>query len=159
MTESAPTELVVELPVSITDKVDETTRKLEEQKRLIERRRHPRLSVGLTAHCQIDGIVSQEALGDLSVGGLYLRTSAAVRQGARVRIVLGLPYIGGQRVCSLAGRVAWVNRGEMGEVRGAGVEFDQETESADYELLRGFLELWGSPRSNPPAASAAMGAR
>lgn len=109
------------------------------------KRRYPRLPLGLTAHCQIDGVVSQEALGNLSVGGLYLRVSREVRVGARVRIVLGLPYIGGQRVCSLAGRVVWVDRMPDGAVRGAGVEFDQETDPADQELLRGFLALWGPP--------------
>src|SRR3954470_14137757 len=75
-----------------------------------ERRHHGRLPLGLWAHCQIDGVVSQEALGDLSIGGLYLRSPANIKEGARVRIVLGLPYIGGQRVCSLSGRVAWIDR-------------------------------------------------
>jgi len=106
-----------------------------------ERRRHHRLEVGLWAHCQIDGVVSQEALGDLSATGLFLCTGAALPIGARVRVVLGLPYIGGQRVCSLAGRVVWLER-EGDHVEGAGVEFDQETDSADAELLRGFLALW-----------------
>lgn len=108
-------------------------------------RAHPRLPLGLPAHCWIDGIVSQESLGDLSAGGLYLRTRSRVRPGARVRVVLGLPYIGGQRVCSLSGRIVWVDR-RGDEVRGAGVQFDHETDSADQELLRGFLALWGPSR-------------
>lgn len=111
-----------------------------------ERREHPRLPLGLWAHCQIDGMVSQEALGDLSVGGLYLRTTNPVQLGARVRVVLGLPYIGGQRVCSLSGQVVWVDRGEA-RVKGIGVKFDHETGSADAELLRGFLSLWGQPKA------------
>src|SRR3954470_16755245 len=91
-----------------------------------ERRHHGRLPLGLWAQCQIDGVVTQEALGDLSAGGLYLRTTAPLRMGARVRIVLGLPYVSGQRVCSLAGHIVWVDRdGET--VLGAGVSFDQET--------------------------------
>src|SRR3954469_5009524 len=95
-----------------------------------ERRQHGRLPLGLWAHCQIDGVVSQEALGDLSVGGLYLRTAAEVKEGARVSIILGLPYIGGQRVCSLSGRVTWVDRNGAAVV-GAGVSFDHETDGAD----------------------------
>ena len=114
------------------------------------RRQTPRLELGLWAHCQIDGVVSQEALDDLSASGLYLRTSTAMKVGARVRVVLGLPYIGGQRVCSLAGRVVWVDRtGE--KIEGAGVKFDHETDGADAELLRGFLALWSTP-AEPTAA-------
>lgn len=110
-----------------------------------ELRRMPRLPLGLSAHCQIDGIVAQHALGDLSTGGLYLRTSTPLRLGARARIVLGLPYIGGQRVCTLSATVLRLDRegGEDGPVRGAGLGFD-ETDGPDHELLVGFLLLWGS---------------
>jgi hypothetical protein len=107
------------------------------------KRRHPRLPLGLAAHCQLDGVVSQEALGDLSASGLYLRTTSELRTGTRIRIVLGLPYIGGQRVCTLSGQIVWVDRGSEGAVRGAGVEFD-ESDSNDLDLLRGFLALWGA---------------
>lgn len=138
------------LPMTVSS--EEPSDLVEREPGKVERRQHGRLPLGLWAHCQIDGVVSQEALGDLSVGGLYLRTAAAVKEGARIRIVLGLPYIGGQRVCSLSGRVTWVDR-KGDQVLGAGVSFDQETDSADAELLRGFLALWGSssgPPSNPP---------
>jgi len=111
--------------------------------------RDPRLAVGLSAHCQIEGIVSQEALGDLSEGGLYLRTSSQVRESSRIRVVLGLPYIGGQRVCSLSGRIVRVDRDAQGRVQGAAVQFDHETDGADHELLRGFLALWGTARPVP----------
>ena len=131
---------VLELAVKVADGVDGG------QKGGIERRRDPRMPLGLWAHCQIDGAVSEQALGDLSVSGLYLRMSTAPRMGARVRIVLGLPYISGQRVCSLAGEIVWIDR-KGDEVRGAGVQFDHETDSADNELLRGFLSLWGVPVS------------
>jgi hypothetical protein len=118
------------------------------------RRRHDRLEVGLSAHCQIDGVVSQEALGDLSMGGLYLRTSTNVRIGARVRVVLGLPYFGSQRVCSLNGTIVWIDRNREGAALGAGVEFDHETSETDQQLLAGFLTLWGTPgpRFNPGGA-------
>lgn len=138
---NAPGELVVELSV-------ELAAQSAPEPAGADRRQFERLELGLSAHCQIDGIVSQEALGDLSTGGLYLRTSAQLRVGARVRVVLGLPYIGGQRVCSLAGGIVWIDRGPDGGVRGAGVEFDHETDTADRELLDGFLSLWGTPR--PP---------
>ncbi len=121
----------------------------------IERRQSLRLPLGLWAHCQIEGVVSQQALGDLSAGGLYLHTTTPTRIGARVRIVLGLPYIGGQRVCSLSGKVIWVDE-ENGQTAGAGIAFDHETDEADAELLRGFLALWGTPAEEPvPSGHAA----
>lgn len=114
-----------------------------------ERRVHRRLSVGLQAHCQIDGLVSHEVLGNLSEGGLFLRTSAQVQEGSRVRIVIGLPYIGGQRVCSLSGCIVWVARDAAGRVSGAGVAIDAaDTDDADEALLKGFLDLW---REEPSA--------
>lgn len=143
-------DLVVEAPLLPLTRGDELTG--------AERRENPRLPLGLWAHCQIEGMVSQEALGDLSVGGLYLRTSNPAGMGARVRIVLGLPYIGGQRVCSLSGHVVWVDK-DGANVRGLGVKFDHETDGADMHLLRGFLALWGMPRTtatspgDPAAAS------
>ena len=136
--------LHVELPVSVDRRPAEGA----------DRRRHPCLQLGLSAHCQIDGVVSQEALGDLSVGGLYLNTTVQARIGARVRVVLGLPHIGGQRVCSLSGTVVWVDRGADGQVRGAGVEFDHETDRQDHEVLRGFLALWGTPAPRVSPAGA-----
>lgn len=132
---------VLELSVSITG----STPKVRPG---IERRRDPRMPLGLWAHCQIDGVVSQRALGDLSVSGLYLRMNVAPRMGARIRIVLGLPYISGQRVCSLSGRIVWVHV-EGSIVHGAGVQFDHETDSADHDLLKGFLALWGVPAKRP----------
>ena len=114
-----------------------------------QRRRSLRLELGLAAHCQIDGVVSQESLGDLSEGGLYLRISRPVGLGVKVRVVLGLPYIGGQRVCSLSGTVVWSDRNADGSQRGVGVQFDHETDAADRELVEGFLALWMPPGSMP----------
>ena len=128
-----------------------------------ERRIAHRLELGLAAHCQIDGAVSQESLGDLSSGGLYLRITRPVRMGAKVRVVLGLPYIGGQRVCSLSGTVVWQDREGDGRLRGVGVQFDHDTDQADRELVDGFLALWSSHHLDendgaaafPPAEGAA----
>ena len=108
----------------------------------VPRRAHERLPLGLSAHGQIDGVVVHLELGNVSAGGLYLRTEMDLARGARVRAVLALPYIGGQRLCTLSGRVAWLDRDESGKIRGAGVRFDADNSPADRELLRGFLALW-----------------
>ena len=110
-----------------------------------QRRRSLRLELGLAAHCQIDGVVSQESLGDLSQGGLYLRITRPVALGTKVRVVLGLPYIGGQRVCSLSGVAVWNDLEPTGVPRGVGVQFDHETDAADRELVEGFLAVWMPP--------------
>ncbi len=140
---------VLEVPVQLTDRAEELPREVELTPGPAfdpDRRTNSRLPLGLWAHCQIDGVVSQEALGDLSQGGLFLRTQYPGRIGVRVRIVLGLPYIGGQRVCSLSGRVVWIEKTPTGTQVGLGVQFDHETDSADHQLLHGFLALWGLPR-------------
>jgi hypothetical protein len=151
---SNPSERTLEVPVQVVDKV-EATPGPGAAPSVDDRRRTPRLPLGLWAHCQIDGVVSQQALGDLSATGLYIRIGTAPRVGARVRIVLGLPYISGQRVCSLSGRITWVDR-EGDVVRGAGVQFDHETDGADHELLEGFLALWGLPHPDEDEPEATL---
>lgn len=108
-----------------------------------ERRAYSRLAVGLWAQCQVDGAVIPAALANLSETGLQLRSGTPLRKGARVRAVVGLPFLGGQKVLSLSGQLAWVQPEEGGSV--AGLRFDQETDAADRELLRAFLALWAPP--------------
>jgi hypothetical protein len=106
----------------------------------LEKRRQPRLSIELTAHCRIGDRHLRETLADISLTGLFLKTPSAAEPGSQVRIALALPYVDGPRFCTLVGNVVRT------EGQGVAVEFDGEMDRFDRELLKGFLSLWGARR-------------
>jgi len=141
--------LAIELPVSMVQRVSSETAALEQAAfGGANRRRFTRLTVNISAFCHIDGVPTEQAVGDLSTGGMMLHLTTPTEVGKRVRVLLALPYISGQKLCSLAGPVRWVRPGgPEGANCSAGVEFDVDVNPADLDTLRGFLMLWGSPRS------------
>jgi uncharacterized protein (TIGR02266 family) len=107
-----------------------------------ERRIFPRLRVALTAHFRIGNRFVRDAVGDLSIGGLYLKTREPAREGTQVRVAMALPFEEGPRYCTLAGLVARIDRDHRGFSRGLGVNFDGDpNHSKDLEALKGFLLL------------------
>ncbi len=105
-----------------------------------EKRIFPRVTVTLTAHCRIGNRFIRDALGDLSEGGMYLRTRERAREGTPVRVALALPFEDGPRVITLVGSVVRVNRDSRGEAMGLGVSFEgTEIEKNDRASLNGFI--------------------
>lgn len=109
-----------------------------------EKRVFPRVPVTLTAHCRLGNRFLREAVGNLSVGGLYLKTRERAREGTPIRVALALPYADGPRFCTLAGSVVRVVRDERGGTAGLGVRFlDAEISLQDRQTLERFLILQG----------------
>lgn len=109
-----------------------------------EKRVFPRVPVALTAHCRLGNRFLREAVADLSVGGLYLKTRERAREGTPIRVALALPHVDGPRFCTLAGSVVRVARDDTGTPCGLGVRFaDAETSPADRLTLEQFLRLPG----------------
>lgn len=54
-----------------------------------ERRRHPRVPSRDRCWCEGDDITVYAQIGDLSEGGLFLRTAAPLAPGSRVKLSLG----------------------------------------------------------------------
>ena len=105
-----------------------------------ERRSSPRLPVTLTAHCRIGNRFVRDAVSDLSVGGLYLRTREPAREGTPVRVALALPATDNPHYCTLVGNVARVDRDGRGLLKGLGVSFmDTEMAQLDRSALQGYL--------------------
>src|SRR4051812_24334495 len=90
-----------------------------------EKREFTRIPVTLTAHCRIGNRFLREAVGNLSVGGLYLRTPERAKEGTPVQVALALPYGDGPRFCTLAGTVVRVDRDAKGSPSGLGVSFNE----------------------------------
>jgi len=138
--------LSVNLPVAVVEHVNASSR-LSEGSAPSDRRRHGRLAVNVSAYCHIDGVPTEQAVGDLSTTGMQLFLGTTPVLGKRVRILLSLPYLGGQKLCSLTGTVRWTAPNGPPPACAAGVAFDPDVNPADLETLRGFLVLWGSPAS------------
>nr|WP_228530935.1 MULTISPECIES: PilZ domain-containing protein [Myxococcaceae] len=91
-----------------------------------DKRRTPRVSVNLTAHCRIGTRFIRDPVADLSLGGLYLRTHEPAREGTPVRAALALPSQDGPRYLTLVGSVARVDTDPRGHAQGLGVAFAEE---------------------------------
>ncbi len=86
-----------------------------------ERRRHPRMPSRQRCWCQGDDITLYAQIGDVSEGGLSLKTAARLSPGAPVRV--WLPAAAG--AVELQARVAWcLTRPEPGGDAGLGLRFE-----------------------------------
>lgn len=109
-----------------------------------EKREHERVPVTLTAHCRIGTRFVREAVGNLSNGGIYLRTRERAQEGTQVRIALALPYGDEPRFCTLVGTVVRVDRDDRGKPAGLAVSFaDDQVSTVDRLTLQRFVELRG----------------
>lgn len=100
------------------------------------------------AHARIGHRYVRDAIGDLSDGGLFLRTKEAARVGAPVRVALVLPGANGPEYCTLVGRVLRVDPGGAGRGRGVAVQFElDQIAPADRNRLEEFL---ARAAANPP---------
>jgi len=92
-----------------------------------EQRRHPRLPCRQRCWCEGDDITIYAQIGNLSEGGLFLRTSAPLPPGARVRIRLGR----GEGEAEMPARVAWRRDPRQDrEEPGMGLRFEPGDEGA-----------------------------
>lgn len=109
-----------------------------------EKREFLRIPVALTAHCRIGNRFLREAVGNLSVGGLFLKTRERAKEGTAIRVALALPYADGPRFCTLAGTVVRIERDARGTPHGIGVSFtDDQVSALDRRTLERFLALRG----------------
>ena len=107
---------------------------------LTEKRAFTRMAVRLTAHCRLGTRYVREAIADLSLGGLLLKTREPVREGTPVRVAVALPLEEGPEICTLAGTVTRVEKDVRGLRSGVGVYFDPEEIAAlDRKALERFL--------------------
>lgn len=84
-----------------------------------ERRRHPRITLGVDVDISSGSNFYAGRMRDLSVGGLFIELSITPEVGTEVEIALSL----GKRKFSLPARCAWVLSGPEGAAVGFGAEF------------------------------------
>jgi uncharacterized protein (TIGR02266 family) len=99
-----------------------------------ERRRHPRVPSRQRCWCEGDDITIYAQIGDLSEGGLSLRTSAPLAPGSPLRVRLP----GADGPLELRARVAWCAERATGGQPGLGLCFEGASRGA-LEQLRGMV--------------------
>lgn len=107
-----------------------------------EHRQHPRVPVRQRCWCEGASITVYTQMGNISEGGLCLRTQAPLAPGERVRIRLGHDVAG----LELEAAVVWrVPPGQGLDVEpGVGLRFDGNDASAAAALRRHVARLMGS---------------
>lgn len=106
-----------------------------------ERRIHPRLPFDGKAYLTYDGRCRCEDVSDVSAEGLFLQTSARIREGKQVKVFLPLPVNDGWRLCLLKGEV--VRRTSSKGQAGLGIAF-LPGEVDTRGLLQSFVTAHGA---------------
>lgn len=103
---------------------------------LTENRKHPRISAALRCWCEGENVTLYARVGNLSEGGLYLRTSTPLPKGARAVLRFG----GSEAEVVTPATVVWSRgEGENGPP-GMGLVFDEldpEKVTRIREIIRG----------------------
>jgi uncharacterized protein (TIGR02266 family) len=105
-----------------------------------ERRKHPRLRFEVPVDIKSGHYLYVARTDDISEGGVFLRTPAAIRLGSTVHLHLRV----GDATVSVIGKVCWSKPTEDGKQEGVGVQFYDMSPYA-RTVLRNFM------RTNAPA--------
>lgn len=104
-----------------------------------ERRRHPRVPYGQRGWVEAGAITLYAAVGNLSEGGLFVRTHAPLGRGTRARVRLP---VGGSGEIEAVAEVVWESTGNGGPA-GMGMAF-VDLGDRERERLKSFLGSDGS---------------
>jgi uncharacterized protein (TIGR02266 family) len=99
-----------------------------------ENRKHVRVLSRLRCWCEADNITLYSRVGNLSEGGMFLRTSTPLEMGARMKLRLHSP---GSREVQTRATVVWNRDRWQGErPAGMGLKFEGMDSEALEELRR-----------------------
>jgi uncharacterized protein (TIGR02266 family) len=104
---------------------------------LNENRKHARILCGLRCWCEGENVTFYARVGNLSEGGLFLRTNTPMPQGARA--MLRLHLTGEGEVAAMA-KVVWARDTQEAGPPGMGLCFEP-LDSVTLERLRRIISL------------------
>ncbi|MBN1205028.1 MAG: TIGR02266 family protein [Myxococcaceae bacterium] len=113
----------------------------------MENRRSARVSSRMRCWCEGDNVTLYSRVGNLSEGGIFLRTSTPLREGARATIRLGVGEEDGLGVQTLA-KVVWTRKNGQQWPPGMGLQF----ESLDATSLERLRQIISQERARWPGA-------
>lgn len=98
-----------------------------------ENRKHMRVMSRLRCWCEGDNVTVYASIGNLSEGGIFLRTSTPLEAGSRATL-----RFGSEHLVEMVARVVWVFAGDQGAPGGMGLAFealDEGTRSAIRQMI------------------------
>ena len=98
---------------------------------MLENRKHTRTVARLRCWCESDSVTFYARIGNISEGGLFLRTSTPLQRGVRTRVRLGDPTTPMLETDAL---VVWARADGEGGPPGMGLCFEPLDESARSRL-------------------------
>lgn len=99
-----------------------------------DNRRYSRISSRLRCWCEGDNVTVYARIGNLSEGGLFLRTSTPLERGARA-----LVRFGGEQPIEAPARVVWSRVEGQDGPPGMGLQFE-EIDERRRERIRALIE-------------------
>ncbi|MFL5321216.1 MAG: TIGR02266 family protein [Myxococcaceae bacterium] len=101
-----------------------------------ELRQHPRVDARIRCWCEGENVTFYARVGNLSEGGLFLRTSTPLDRGTRARVRLGSDAVEVETFAT----VVWSrNDGDHGPP-GMGLRFDAPLDEPTLKLLRSIIQ-------------------
>ncbi len=101
-----------------------------------ESRKHARVGSRLRCWCEGDNVTVYAQIGNLSEGGLFLRTSTPMPKGAKAVVRLR----GGEEEVSAPVRVVWTRDVHGPQPPGLGLEFVGEMDDRVKEAIRRIIK-------------------
>jgi uncharacterized protein (TIGR02266 family) len=100
----------------------------------MENRKHARVPSRMRCWCEGENVTLYSRVGNLSEGGLFLRTSTPLREGVRATVRIGVGEDAGTEL-QTAVKVVWTRKGGQSWPPGMGLAFEA-LDSASLERLR-----------------------
>lgn len=109
---------------------------MPEGRSIQEARRHPRVESKIRCWCEGENVTFYARVGNLSEGGLFLRTSTPLDRGTRARVRLG-----GESVeVEASATVMWSRNDGDGYPPGMGLRFDDPLDERTLNLIREIIQ-------------------
>jgi uncharacterized protein (TIGR02266 family) len=103
----------------------------------MENRKHPRVPSKLRCWCEGDNVTFYARVGNLSEGGLFLRTSTPLQAGAQTRLRLRNGDPNNEFIA--AALVVWANQDTRSGPPGMGLRFE-ELDEGSREKLKALID-------------------
>jgi uncharacterized protein (TIGR02266 family) len=100
----------------------------------MENRRYARVPSRMRCWCEGDNVTLYSRVGNLSEGGLFLRTSTPLKEGARATVRIGVGEEAGPELQTSV-KVVWTRQGGQSWPPGMGLAFEA-LDAANLERLR-----------------------
>ncbi|SES89272.1 Myxococcus xanthus paralogous domain TIGR02266 [Stigmatella erecta] len=101
----------------------------------MENRKYARVTSRMRCWCRAEDVTLYSRVGNVSEGGLFMRTSTPLQTGARAAVRLGSGEKDGAEFQAMA-KVVWARQNGQSRPPGMGLQFDALDDAAREQLRR-----------------------